>query len=86
MKKILPLFASIALLVGVSAANAGEPMQLTTAQMDKVTAGVSDTSQYLRQTVTTTATSTATTSGALSPATAVSLNIVTVAGANLKVF
>jgi hypothetical protein len=37
--KLLPLFAGAALLAGVGAANAGEPMTLTDAQMDDVTAG-----------------------------------------------
>lgn len=39
MKKMLPLFAGIALLASVSTTNASEPMQLTTAQMDNVAAG-----------------------------------------------
>jgi hypothetical protein len=37
--KLLPLFAGAALLAGVGAANAGEPITLTDAQMDDVTAG-----------------------------------------------
>lgn len=37
--KLLTLMASAALVVGASAAQAGEPMQLAGAQMDVVTAG-----------------------------------------------
>ncbi|EAR21769.1 hypothetical protein [Nitrococcus mobilis] len=37
--KLLTLMAGAALVVGVSAAQAGEPMQLAGAQMDAVTAG-----------------------------------------------
>lgn len=37
--KLLPLIAGAALVVGVSAAQAAEPMQLANAQMDGVTAG-----------------------------------------------
>ncbi len=44
--KLLTLMASAALVVGVSAAQAGEPMQLAGAQMDIVTAGNSYPTYY----------------------------------------
>ena len=37
--KLLPLIAGAALVAGVGAANAGEPMTLSDVQMDNVTAG-----------------------------------------------
>jgi len=63
MKNMLSLAAGITLLAGVSAANAFEPVSLTTAQMDQVTAGSaqvdnSSLSQRIKQRVKNTTTQT----------------------------